>query len=70
MASLTSSGVITLAIAGVTPAALVSGVGIEFSVEEQLPRRNVKRFRGELVPKAHRLVHHTYLDLTVMTKQD
>ena len=30
-----------------------------FSIQEQLLRRNVKRFRGGLVFKAHRLVYHS-----------
>jgi hypothetical protein len=32
-----------------------------FSIQEQLHRRNVKRFRGGLVFKAHRLVYHSAL---------
>jgi len=36
---------------------------------EQLPRRNVKRFRGGLVFKAHRLLYHSTLGLRVTTKK-
>ena len=32
--------------------------------------RNVQRFRGGLVFKAHRLVYHLTLGLSVITKQD
>ena len=34
-------------------------VTVQFSTQEQLLRRNVKRFRGGLVFKAHRLVYHS-----------
>ena len=36
---------------------------------EQLLRRNVKRFRGGLVLKAHRLVYHSTLGLSVIKKK-
>ena len=36
---------------------------------EQLLRRNVNRFRGGLVFKAHRLVYHSTLGLRVMKKK-
>ena len=36
---------------------------------EQLLRRNVKRFRGGLVPKAHRLLYHSTLGLRVIKKK-
>ena len=35
----------------------------------QLLRRNVKRFRGGLVVKAHRLVYHSTLGLRVIKKK-
>ena len=35
----------------------------------QLLRRNVNRFRGGLVFKAHRLVYHSTLDLRVIKKK-
>jgi len=43
-----------------------NGVGmkdmlVQFSIEEQLLRRNVKRFRRGLVFKAHRLLYHSTL---------
>jgi len=37
--------------------------------EEQLPSRNVKRFRGGLVFKAHRLLYHSTLGLRVIKKK-
>jgi len=40
-----------------------------FSIQEQLLRRNVKRFRGGLVFKAHRLVYHSTLGLSVIKKK-
>jgi len=36
---------------------------------EQLLRRNVKRFRGGLVFKAHRLLYHSTLGLRVIKKK-
>ena len=36
---------------------------------EQLLRRNVKRFRGGLVFKAHRLLYHSSLGLRVIKKK-
>ena len=39
-----------------------------FSIQDLL-RRNVKRFRGGLVFKAHRLLHHSILGLRVMKKK-
>ena len=42
----------------------------QFSIEEQLPRRNVKRFRGGLVFKAHRLLHHSTLGLRVINNKE
>ena len=41
----------------------------KFAIKEQLLRRNVQRFRGELVVKAHRLVYHSALGLTVIKKK-
>ena len=41
----------------------------EFSIQEQLLRRNVKRFRGGLVFKAHRLLYHSTLGLRVIKKR-
>ena len=38
-------------------------------LEEQLLRRNVKRFRGGLVFKAHRLLYHSTLGLRVIKKK-
>ena len=40
-----------------------------FSIQEQLIRRNVKRFRGGLVFKAHRLLYHSTLGLGVIKKK-
>ena len=42
----------------------------QFSIEEQLLRRNVKRFRGGLAVKAHRLVYHSTLDWRVIKKKE
>ena len=36
---------------------------------EQLLSRNVERFRGGLVSKAHRLLYHSTLGLRVMKKK-
>ena len=41
----------------------------QFSISEQLLSRNVKRFRGGLVFKAHRLVYHSTLGLIVIKKK-
>jgi len=38
-------------------------------MQEQLLRRNVKRFRGGLVFKAHRLLHHSSLGFRVIKKK-
>ena len=43
--------------------------GQEFSIEEQLLRRNVNRFRGGLVFKAHRLVYYSTLGLRVIKEK-
>ena len=43
---------------------LVCGVGYE-----QLLHRNVQRFRGGLVFKAHRLLYHSILGLRVIKKK-
>ena len=40
----------------------------QFSIEEKLLRRNLKRFRGGLVSKVHRLLHHSVCS-RVMKKQ-
>jgi len=40
----------------------------EFSIKEQLLRRNVKRFRGGLVFEADGLVYHSTLGLRVIKK--
>jgi len=40
-----------------------------FSIKEQLLRRNMYRFRGGLVFKAHRLVYHSTLGLRVIKKK-
>ena len=42
---------------------------VQFPIEEQLLRRNVKRFRGGLVFKADRLLHHSTLGLGVIKKR-
>ena len=39
---------------------------VQFSFQELLLHRNVKRFRGGLVFKAHRLVYHSTLGLRVI----
>ena len=39
------------------------------SIEEQLLGRNVKRFRGGLVFKAHRILYHSTLGSTVIKKK-
>jgi len=44
----------------------VSGGGMR----EHLLRRNVKRFRGGLVLKAHRLLYHSTLGLRVIKKKE
>jgi len=41
----------------------------QFSISEQLLRRNVKRFRGGLVFKAHRLFYPSTLGLRLITKR-
>ena len=41
----------------------------QFSIFEQLLRRNVQRFRGGLVLKAHRLFYHSTLGLRAMKKK-
>ena len=50
------------------------GTKIKFIYEpgryEQLLRRNVKRFRGGLVFKAHRLLYHSTLGLRVIKKKN
>jgi len=42
----------------------------EGAISEQLLRRNVKRFRGRLVFKAHRRLYHSTLGLRVIKKKD
>ena len=42
---------------------------VQFSISEQLLRRNVKRFRGGFVFKAHRLVYHSTLAWRVIKKK-
>jgi hypothetical protein len=42
---------------------------VQFSISEQLLRRNVKRFRGGLVCKAHRLVYHLTVGSRVIKKK-
>jgi hypothetical protein len=42
---------------------------VQFSIQEQLLRRNVKRFRGGLVCKAHRLVYLSTLGLRGIKKK-
>ena len=39
---------------------------VQFSIEEQLLRRNVKRFRGGLVLEAHLLLYHSTLGSRVI----
>ena len=41
----------------------------EFSIQEQLLRRNVNRFRGRLALKADRLVYHSTLGSRVINKK-
>jgi len=41
--------------------------GIANAFKNKLLRRNVKRFRGGLVFKAHRLLYHSTLGLRVIT---
>ena len=41
----------------------------QFSIQEHLLRRGVKHFRGGLVFKAHRLVHHSILGWRVIKKE-
>ena len=41
----------------------------QFSLDEQLLRRNVERFRGGLVFKAHGLLYHSTLGLRVIKKK-
>ena len=43
--------------------------GGRFSIQEQLLSRNVERFRGGLVFKAHRLLYHSTLGSIVIKKQ-
>ena len=42
---------------------------VQFSIWEQLLSRNVERFRGGLVVKAHRLLHHSTLGSRVTKKK-
>jgi len=53
---------------GVVPAAADPG-HTKPSIQEQLLRRNVKRFRGGLVFKAHRLLYLSTLGLRVIKKK-
>ena len=48
---------------------LRSGAGVQFSISEQLLHKNVQRFLGGLVFKAHRLLHHLTLGLRVIKKK-
>jgi len=41
----------------------------KFSIQEQLLYRNVQRFRGGLVFKAHRLLYHSTLGSRVIKKK-
>ena len=43
---------------------------VQFSIEEQLLRRNVKRFRGWLVFKAHRRLYHSILGSRVIKEKE
>ena len=45
-------------------------IDVSFSISEQLLRRNVKRFRGGLASKAHRLVYHSTLGWIVIQKEE
>ena len=47
----------------------MGGRRVQFSIYQQLPRINVKRFRGGLVFKAHRLVYHSPLGWRVIKKK-
>jgi hypothetical protein len=44
--------------------------GVQFSISEQLLSRNVERFRGGLVVKAHRSLYHSTLGSRVMKKKN
>jgi len=46
-----------------------SNTACEFSMSEQPLRRNLQRFRGGLVFKAHRRVYHSTLGLRVIKKK-
>ena len=48
---------------------LSSGLGIRFSIQEQLLRSDEKQFQGGLVFKARRLVHHSTLKPRVIKKK-
>ena len=56
-----------------SPSYLASRFGMNrngaFSIEEQLLRRNVKRFRGVLVFKARRLLYYSTLSSKVIEKK-
>jgi len=43
--------------------------GMGLLIQEQLLRRNVKRFQGGLVFKTHRLLYHSTLGSRVITKK-
>ena len=43
---------------------------MQFSIEEQVLRRIVKRFRGGLVFKAHRFLYNSTLGSRVIKKRD
>ena len=47
---------------------VVCAIGLRFSIEEQLLRRNVKRFRRGLVSQAQTRVYYSSLGFRVMKK--
>ena len=66
---LSHSHTLTLSAPPPTPFWVLQGQNVGCRIEEQLLRRNVKRFRGGLVFKAHRLVYHSTLVLKVRKKK-
>ena len=47
----------------------VLNLEMKLSIQEELLHRNVKRFRGGLVFKAHRLLYHSNLGSGVINKK-
>ena len=44
-------------------------LSVHFAIQEQLLDRNVQRFRGGLLFKAHRLLYHSTLGIRVIQKK-